>query len=158
MIKNLKYLYGINIFSKINTTDKTNNFKNQHKEELLFVEEELINNYGNIILKEITDKYIVYICFKDELITTINVNKENFIIHNIIINKKYVKKNTKRPKIILSKGPKKLNRDYLKKNFTVNINVNPIIKLVEDWDMEIYKHILKLLNKSFIEVLNKKNK
>jgi hypothetical protein len=150
MIKNFKYIC-INLIAieQINQTPKP-------IEEIKFIEENLINNYGTIILKEYIQEKgsIVYICVKDGLTSVININEKNFTIQSVRHNKYFIKKKISHPKFILSTGPLNFKNEYLKKKYVSNINITPIIGLVKDWNIEIYKQILEIINETFLEILN----
>ena len=150
MIKNFKYIY-------INLVAITPIEKNSQIDEISFIEENLTNNYGTIILKEHIEEqeYIIYICVKNGLINVITINKKNFTIQNITSNNKYfIKKKISHPNIILSTGPMNFKKEYLQKKYASNINISPIITLVKNWNIEIYKQILEIINKTFSEILN----
>ncbi len=154
MLKHLKYYFFLNLHSIILCENEYKNHTNEiYTDETLLIEENLVNNYGTIILKEYTDKYIVYICSRDGLISIVNINKSNLTIHKVI-SKSFKKKQIQHPKIVLSTGPLSLKKKYLKEKYTSNINITPIIKLVENWQVKIYTNILKLTPKTFMEMLD----
>jgi hypothetical protein len=126
-----------------------------YKGEMEFMEEDLTNNYGTIILKEITEEYIIYICSKEGLLSVININKNNFTISKVILAKSFKKKKIPHPTIVLSSKPTGFTKKSLEK-YTPNINISPIIRLVEGWDMIIYNNLLKILHKTFYEALKEK--
>lgn len=158
MLKQLQYYFFINTFHICTNKNIHEDIVNKNYiDEILVIEENLINNYGTIILKEITEKYIVYICSKEGLISIVNVNKNNFTINKVISNNKlFKKKKFPHTKIILSTGPLNLEKKYLKNKYASTIKITPIIHLVENWEIQFYSNILKLINKAFIEILDTK--
>lgn len=127
---------------------------NEIQEPIFFnkeFEENIVNSHGTIILREVLDNNIIYICSKEGLTNIIYVSiNGDYTINKIINNhKNFHKKKFPHTKIILSTGPRMLNKTYLKNKYASNINIEPIINLINKWDITIYKHIIKMLEKPF---------
>jgi hypothetical protein len=124
--------------------------------EKQLLENSITSKYGNILLREkvIEDDIIkmVYICYKNPIITVVYLDKY-FNIINITKHRKVKRKIIKTPKIFFSQGVEELSLTYFKKRYKCLLKLSSLVQLVKDWDNENYNIFLQITPQYISEIL-----